>query len=413
MTGTFANASDGTAAAQDTDTFTFANNVPANSFVTVEFSHTVGANEYNFGDTASNTVSVTGGDSDTDNSVTVESCSVTYDANGGSGDVPQDNASYVPGDTVTVQSSPAPTPPSGYQFIGWSLDRSGGVINDFTINDSNVTLFAQYTLAPIPVAYYHVTYNANGGSGAVPTDGNSYTAGQTVNVQSSPAPTRAGYRFIGWAFSPNDGGTVSNFAIYSDVVLYADWFSTTTVISGTSTPTVIVTPPANTIVTPTQTIPNTNVPLVAAEDTATWSILSMLMSIVALLGALLLIITGFVRKRNDSDNSEWQRNMQNGYVNDGDEYEREDSRKRRSVVFRVAATIVGIITPVIWLILDNIFTTPVFINRWTIVVAVAFIVFAVLWILFMVSRKRKNDSDDGMSDAGQAPYGVPMQGGTM
>jgi hypothetical protein len=37
------------------------------------------------------------------------------------------------------------------------------------------------------------TYNANGGTGSVPTDSNKYFAGQSATVLFSPVPTRTNY----------------------------------------------------------------------------------------------------------------------------------------------------------------------------------------------------------------------------
>ena len=51
-------------------------------------------------------------------------CTVTYDANGGSGEVPTDSATYSNGNTVTVQF--AELTREGYSFAGWATSASSG-----------------------------------------------------------------------------------------------------------------------------------------------------------------------------------------------------------------------------------------------------------------------------------------------
>lgn len=77
------------------------------------------------------------------------------------------------------------------------------------------------SLAP---AYYTVTYNANGGTGAPASQVKTY--GQTLTL-SSTKPTRTGYSFVGWATS--DIATVAvyepeaEFSIDENITLYAVW----------------------------------------------------------------------------------------------------------------------------------------------------------------------------------------------
>jgi uncharacterized repeat protein (TIGR02543 family) len=73
-----------------------------------------------------------------------------------------------------------------------------------------------------------VTYNANGGTTTI-TDTITYLNGQVVTVQFTPAPTRTGYTFLGWATGSavtaaqyTATGT-STFTIEDDVTLYAVW----------------------------------------------------------------------------------------------------------------------------------------------------------------------------------------------
>lgn len=124
---------------------------------------------------------------------------VFYNLNTGGGNTPSDSASYYPGDTVTVQFSPAPTK-AGYNFLGWDVSASAGTpaytaggTTTFTMGSGQVTLYAIYQAIPT----YSVTYNYNGGSGTT-SDSNAYHAGDTVTVLLTDGPTKVGYTFLGW-----------------------------------------------------------------------------------------------------------------------------------------------------------------------------------------------------------------------
>lgn len=75
---------------------------------------------------------------------------VTYDANGGTGEVTDSSSPYTYGTSVTVQAGSGLTPPDSKTFKGWALTPDAGVKDDnydpsdtFTITD-NITLYAVY-----------------------------------------------------------------------------------------------------------------------------------------------------------------------------------------------------------------------------------------------------------------------------
>jgi len=163
---------------------------------------------------------------------------VTYNANGGTGNVPEDVGSpYTPGAIVTVLGNagePALTK-TGYTFGGWNTLANGSGTTyqtDATFNmpSNAVILYAIWTENTYPV-----TYDANGGTGNVPLDGSSpYTAGATVtvlgNVGVPDTLTLAGYTFGGWNTQANGSGTTyqagNTFPMSAGAVtLYAIWNS--------------------------------------------------------------------------------------------------------------------------------------------------------------------------------------------
>ena len=123
--------------------------------------------------------------------------------------IPTDDRNYIPGQSYTVNSSftkdtkVSDANGGSYQFSGWTdPNNPKGVMGteNVTINGS-----WRHTEITPPAPTYTLTYDANGGkTDSVPTDNNDYTAGQTVNLDYSKAPTHEqkdgkNVIFIGWS----------------------------------------------------------------------------------------------------------------------------------------------------------------------------------------------------------------------
>lgn len=79
---------------------------------------------------------------------------------------------------------------------------------------------------------FSVTYDANGGSGTVPTDNGNYLSGATVTVKTNSGNlSKNGYTFAGWNTKANGTGTdyaasgSATFSITASTTLYAKWES--------------------------------------------------------------------------------------------------------------------------------------------------------------------------------------------
>jgi len=158
--------------------------------------------------------------------------SVTYlKGYGGPGpDAPLDvNSPYTPGATVTILPPGTMVRP-GFAFTGWMLmtisDPPVSHLPGDTFTISQDTwLVAQWTNQ---IVQRTVTYNANGGSGAVPVDGSSpYLNGATVTVKPAGALNKPGFPFLGWNTAADGSGTSyapgATFPIWANTVLYAQW----------------------------------------------------------------------------------------------------------------------------------------------------------------------------------------------
>ena len=97
------------------------------------------------------------------------------------------------------------------------------------IKDSAGTVIATRT-ATASYGYSAVSYNANGGSQNLPTDGTTYSSGDTVTVKFDYVPSMYGCTFLGWSTDRNatepmytENGTKTFTIGASDVTLYAVW----------------------------------------------------------------------------------------------------------------------------------------------------------------------------------------------
>lgn len=156
------------------------------------------------------------------NAVTWE-WTVSYNANGGSGDIYTDYVQYKSAYTTRANWFKR----TGHTFTGWNEAANGsGTSWTNYINKpwtwtytKSITLFAQWKINT-----YTVSYNANGGSGAPGSQ--TKTFGQALTL-SGTKPTRPNYTFKGW--SPNKSAVSAEYtaggSYYTDssVILYAVW----------------------------------------------------------------------------------------------------------------------------------------------------------------------------------------------
>lgn len=148
----------------------------------------------------------------------LDSYTVTYNANGGSG-APSSQIKYYGRNLVLSRTKPTRT---GYTFLGWATlslaDVTYAAGANYTANAA-VTLYAVWAANT-----YTVQYNANGGTGAPGNQSKTY--GVTLKL-SSTTPTRTGYAFKGWGTSAS-ASTVAyaagaNYTANAAVTLYAIW----------------------------------------------------------------------------------------------------------------------------------------------------------------------------------------------
>jgi uncharacterized protein (TIGR02145 family)/uncharacterized repeat protein (TIGR02543 family) len=149
---------------------------------------------------------------------------VTFNSNSGTSVSSQ---TIICGSKATQPTNPTYT---GYRFDGWYTTSGFSSIFSFktTPITSNITLYAKWT----PV--YTVTYNANGGTGTVPSDTTHYESGDSVIVLGGTGLAKTNYAFKYWATASNGSGKTysagSKVGITnSNVTLYAQWIRRCTI----------------------------------------------------------------------------------------------------------------------------------------------------------------------------------------
>ena len=139
----------------------------------------------------------------------INSCTVSFDSNGGSS-VAAQSVNY-----NTTASKPADPSMTGCTFAGWFTNKDCTTAYDFNSKvTGDITLYAKWNINSCTVSF-----DSNGGSSV---------AAQSVNYNttaSKPAdPSRKGYTFAGW-FTGKDCKTAYDFNsnITGDITLYAKW----------------------------------------------------------------------------------------------------------------------------------------------------------------------------------------------
>ena len=147
---------------------------------------------------------------------------VSFNANGGNGSMA---AQTVTANTFTALSANSFTR-SGYTFSGWNTASNGGGTAyadraSVTLN-TNLTLYAQWT--KIPDTYYTISFNANGGVGAMAEHAVKENTSTTLSANSF---TRSGYTFTGWNTKADGTGEAyadrAAITPAADLTLYAQW----------------------------------------------------------------------------------------------------------------------------------------------------------------------------------------------
>ena len=153
---------------------------------------------------------------------TLKTYTVTFDANGGSGEMKDQTFTYDIEQTLTANTFTR----DGYTFAGWALSADsnavyidmGKVKNLTSENNATVTLYAKW------LKLYTITYELNGGINAESNPVNYTVETETVTLVNA---TRECYTFAGWYIDEecSDGITEIIKGSTGDITLYAKWIA--------------------------------------------------------------------------------------------------------------------------------------------------------------------------------------------
>jgi len=149
------------------------------------------------------------------------SVKVTFDSNGGTGNMSIESVPYAAPSPLTLNSFTD----LGHSFAGWNTSPAGGgtgyADGQAVTLTAKVTLYAQWTAQTVSI-----TFDANGGTGNMPVESEPYGTSAPLATNTF---TNLGYSFVGWNTSPAGVGTsFGNDQIVrfdTSLTLYAQWSS--------------------------------------------------------------------------------------------------------------------------------------------------------------------------------------------
>ncbi|HEY5266696.1 MAG TPA: InlB B-repeat-containing protein, partial [Acidimicrobiales bacterium] len=177
---------------------------------------------------------------------------VTFNANGGNGKMVNETNSHGVATALVPNSFTRP----GYTFGNWNTAANGSgttYANDATYPfTSSITLYARW------VANVTVTFNANGGNGAMASETEPYNVATSLTAN---AFGQSGYTVDGWNTAANGSGTAyangATFPFVTSVTLFAQWVQIPTFSPGNSTIT-LAPGPTSTVAAPGNDSPVTS-----------------------------------------------------------------------------------------------------------------------------------------------------------
>jgi predicted outer membrane repeat protein len=304
---------------------------------------------------------------------------VTYDANGAtSGTAPVDPTPYSADNAqATVLGNTGNLALGTYTFAGWNTAKDGkgtpyAANETFTVS-GNITLYAQWALNTFTVRFL----DFDG------TELKSETVSYGSDATAPSDPTREGYTFTGWDKDFTNVTTdIDIKALYALIATdnpEPEPDPTVPAVVDTPTPA-----PAELLAegfapeevealqsqtgNPVVDLAEGNVPLGNLDTTLVISLLNLILAVLAALGSLVLLAANLLRRRHF---------------------------KGAILLTGIAAVVLGLITVVVWLVLDGLNRPTAWLDAYTPIIVALFALFAIMGIIHTVVALRKTKDDDG------------------
>jgi hypothetical protein len=123
-----------------------------------------------------------------------------------------------------------------------------------------------------------------------------------------------------------------------------------------------------------------NTPLGGPGIYGAWSFLSLLLSVIAVLSTIILLLSGLAGNRRQSE-----ADLDSGQV---------FSQTKRYLPLKVLASAAGLLTPIIWLVMDNLTQPLVWVNAWTVFVAGMFVAHVIVLAAYVFMKHKVIDTSD-------------------
>ncbi|MDR0875690.1 MAG: hypothetical protein LBN12_05720, partial [Clostridiales Family XIII bacterium] len=120
---------------------------------------------------------------------------------------------------------------------------------------------------------------------------------------------------------------------------------------------------------------NGNVPLGNFFGNGAWSLLDLIFAVIAAVLSIYLIVGAVLKRRRDQ----------------GIDSYTEEEVKQQGNVLKVLAIAAGVLTIVVWLILDDLSTPVTWINKWTLPVVIIFIVHIAAFFAYKIRAHKIAD----------------------
>ena len=146
----------------------------------------------------------------------VQTYTVTYDSNGGNGQMASQTLEA--GQTLTLPLCGF-TAPSGQRFKTWQIGSSNYAIGATYVVNSDIVVKAIWE--DIPVTKYTVTFDKNGGSGSM--DSLTVNAGTTITLPENKFTAPTNKIFDGWSINNQKYAIGASFVVSANTTVKATW----------------------------------------------------------------------------------------------------------------------------------------------------------------------------------------------
>lgn len=355
-----------------------------------------------------------------------EKYKITYNGNGNtSGSAPVDGQDYLHASNATVASA-GNLARDGYSFVNWNTRADGSGIAyapnaSITMVQHN-TLYAQWRANEVPVSRFTLNYLGNGNtSGTVPSGG-TYDAGSRVAIAGAGNMAREGFRFVNWNTEANGSGQAydvnSAVTLNSNITLYAQWAENVVPVEPPVTPTPPTPTPAAPVIpgapaTPPrlfmdsiledaaaapdveenleEAIDDGQTPLAGKEKV--WALVNLILTVVGMIWAAVLFVGIFINKKKTEQTEKYDAEQKTQTI------EEEQSKKSKSMLWRVLAIITAIVSLIVFIITEDMSLPMVMSDKWTLLMVVLLAFEGLFTAIMYITRNNKKDNNIEKEDA--------------